>query len=271
MLPKKIVQPQSKDYSKDYQYADVLYPKEIINIHNYVLGREHLRVPFKYSGDPDQEIDRRISAWTKARISNRDQYIRDVGAAARSRNCGELLFRRINLEAVLAPDKGDTVTILRGLHKGDFFKMASNNVRIFKAKYLDGTEEEISVYKTDNLLDDTKEASKEAKARAKDNQSFQLVQIKYDPNCPYQEAHTVVLRPGRVSWEEDIKQEIVDHLTERGFEVLLTPSAANHALEKACRQYDVEQNILGRLAYLAVFKAFLDMTDISKVRLLQLT
>lgn len=241
-------------------YAGKLYPRELINIYDFVLGRDVLRVPFIYSEQPELEIDRRLIRWLKM-IPNIDAYIQQIREAVDARGCIDMVIDRINLELLLETDKGDTITIYSGRKKkliGEASKEPDETeIRSCQEPSCRGFHK--AVASDDNFC--SKCGGKIIDPLApierpqKDGQPYDVE----DPDSMYEHKETIVTRAPRKSWDDAVKAVINAKLTEAGYILQADRNAVFTKLEKSLRRYDSEQNLLARIAYLIIFEAFQNM------------
>jgi len=203
-----------------FNYADKLYPKELIKMMEAVAQGRWLSAQ-----SPEKAMDDVLVDWVAKNVTDPARYADDIITAVLDTKCLEMTLIRLNVEAVLEPDKGDTITI--------------NTNRRFRLK--GEASSHLEVDEEGNIVD--LDAAKAAPDNINDLQNGQI----------YAGGHTIVKRQPNPSLSENAKQFVKDSLRRYGYQIITKPSIVLQKLESTFRFCDAEQNILARIAYLIAF------------------
>jgi len=218
-------------------YAGVLYPEEVLGVMQRVLSGQ-------WDGpNPEPVVDSLLDAWMRRHIrSTGDQasYLAQLVDAVKVRGCGDIVLARLNVALTAPPDDGDTVVIKRDRK----FRLPGEGVEPdhpLSAMPMLG----LSAYE-----------DKEADDLYQD--SFGVAESFY---ASEQVIHRRLPAPALpVQVREALWQRLVALGKSGVMPVLPDAVAAFDRLEGMLHRRDLEQNVLARLCYLAVFNV-LRMVD----------
>lgn len=238
-------------------YEDIAYPAEVAQVMAAVLSGN-------WSGpDPEKHIDKLLYDFINEKAVDRDAWMKLISTAVKQLGCIDCVYARLNLECILEPDTGSTISIrynrvgkLPGENHGPHCRCG---VCVPSSPRLTSGTTQFSAF-GDYVYDHKPTAAPAQLSRTIDGTDY----IDY-PECGkteelekafYASEKVVTREAARPGLNPERKLSILQMLRSSGFPVLDDREKAFARLAKLLRTRSVEQNIISRIAYLIIFQKF---------------